>query len=228
VLAPNHRGIGASTGTDAPYTARQQAGDTAALLDVLGLRGPAHVVGFAQGTGVSLQLAVHYPERVRSLVLAAPSAGTPPGEPAPSIRERDHVAHQGFREFIRKHALNDDFAFTPANFAQHHGRAEALADALWDHQGSEEEFLKHADARQGYNAVEDARDVRQPALVLCGEEDNVQRGRGTPVSTARELAATLPNGRLHLIPGVRHMTFWEDPPAAWAPVKAFLRESMRD
>jgi pimeloyl-ACP methyl ester carboxylesterase len=191
VLAPNHRGIGASAPTDPPYSADNQAGDTVALLDALGLAGPAHVVSFAQGTGVALQLALRHPQRVRSLVLAAPSAGTPPTEPAPSLREREHIAHIAFRDFIRNHALNDDFAFAPANYAAHHERAVALADALWEHQGPEEEY--------------------------------VQRGRSTPAGTARELAAAMPNARLHLIPNVRHMTFWEDPPAAWAPVREFLK-----
>lgn len=221
-VAPNQRGIGASAGTPDPYSVESQAADAFALLDELGLAEPAHVVGFAQGCGIALKMALSRPERVRSLVVAAPSSGTPASAPAPSLRERGHIAHQGFREFIRGHALNDDFAFTPANYAAHHDRAEALADALWDHQGSDEEFLKHADARQGYNAVEDARQVRQPALVLCGAEDNVERGVSTPLKAATAMAEAFPDGRLHLIPGVRHMTFWEDPAAAWPVVLEFL------
>jgi pimeloyl-ACP methyl ester carboxylesterase len=222
VLAPNQRGIGASAPTDPPYTAENQADDAIALLDALGLAGPAHIVGFAQGSGIALQLALRHPDRVRSLVLAAPSGGTPPDAPAPSIREREHLAHADFREFIRAHSLNDDFAFSPANYAAHHERAVSLADALWEHQGRPEEYLKHADARRGHDTVEEGRAVRHAALVLCGEEDNVQRGKNTPVGTARKLAEAMPNARLHLIPTVRHMTFWEDPAAAWAPVKEFL------
>ncbi|MFI5265999.1 MAG: alpha/beta fold hydrolase [Chloroflexota bacterium] len=222
VLAPNQRGIGASSGTPEPYSSESQADDAVALLDSLGLRQPAHVIGFAQGCGIALKLALRHPDRVRRLVVAAPSAGTPASAPAPSVREREHIAHQGFREFIRHHALNDDFAFTPANYARYPERPAALADALWDHQGTEEEFLKHADARQGYNAIDDARLVRQPALVLCGEEDNVERGISTPVKAARAMAEAFPNGRLHLIPGVRHMTFWEEPDGAWPVTLQFL------
>jgi len=225
VLAPNQRGSGASSGTPDPYSSESQADDAIALLDALGLRQPAHVVGFAQGCGIALKMALRHPDRVRGLVVAAPSAGTPASAPAPSLREKDHIAQQGFREFIRHHALNDDFAFSPANYARYPERAAALADALWDHQGSEEEFLKHADARRGYNAVEAPRKPRQPALVLCGEEDNVERGASTPVKAARAMAEAFPNGRLHLIPGVRHMTFWEDPTTAWPPVLEFLQRN---
>jgi 3-oxoadipate enol-lactonase len=221
-LAFNSRGIGASSATPEPYTCASLADDAAALLDALGHTDPAHVIGFANGSGVAIKLALRNPEHVRSLTLAASSPGTPASAPAPSIRERDHIAHQGFREFIRNHALNDSFAFTPTTYAHHRERADALADALWDHQGTEDEFLKHADARQGYDAVADARQVRQPALVICGAEDNVERGQSTPVRTSHGLAQAFPNARLHLIPGVAHMTFWEDPDATWPVVKEFL------
>ncbi|HEX6513765.1 MAG TPA: alpha/beta hydrolase [Chloroflexota bacterium] len=222
VLAPNQRGIGGSSPTSGPYSADEQADDAAALLETLGLSGLARVIGFAQGCGVAMKLALRQPRLVRGLVLAAPSGGTPASAPAPSIREREHIAHAGFRQFIRHHALNDDFAFTPANYARYPERAQALADALWDHQGPEEEFLKHADSRQGYDPVEDGRHVGQPALILCGEEDDVARGNSTPVRTAQALAEAMPDARLQLIPGVRHMTFWEQPEAAWPPALEFL------
>src|SRR5262249_15171260 len=164
-------------------------------------------------SGVAIKLALRHPQLVRSLILAASSPGTPASAPAPSIREREHIAHQGFREFIRNHALNDDFAFTPANYAGYPERATALADALWTNQGTEQEFLKPADARRGYSAIYDARELGQPALVLCGEQDDVQRGLSTPVRTSRALVEAFPNSRLQLIPGVAHMTFWEDPAA---------------
>ncbi len=222
VLAFNQRGIGASAATPGCYTCSSLAADGVALLDMLGLREPAHVIGFANGSGLAIKMALEHPGRVRSLILAASSPGTPSSAPAPSIREREHIAHQGFRDFIRNHALNDTFAFTPANYASHPERAQALADALWNNQGPEEEFLKHADARQGYDAVADAREVRQPALVICGAEDDVQRGLSTPVRTSHALAQAFPNSQLHLISSVAHMTFWEEPDAAWPVVKAFL------
>jgi len=222
VVTFNQRGIGASSATPEPYTCSSLASDGVALLDAIGLRDPAHVVGFANGSGLVIKMALEHPSRVRSLILAASSPGTPASQPPPSIRERDHIAHQGFRDFIRNHALNDTFAFTPATYAAHPERAQALADALWDHQGTEKEFLKHADARQGYDAVADARQVRQPALVICGAEDDVQRGLSTPVRTSHALAEAFPDVRLHLLPGVAHMTFWENPEPAWAVVKDFL------
>ena len=124
--------------------------------------------------------------------------------------------------FLGYHALNDDFAFNPANYRAHPERAEALADALWEHAGTEAEFRKHVLARQGYDTTEGLAEVRTPALVICGAEDTVARGTSTPVGVARALAAGLPDTRLVLVPGTRHMLFWESPEACWGAVREFL------
>jgi pimeloyl-ACP methyl ester carboxylesterase len=60
-----------------------------------------------------------------------------------------------------------------------------------------------------------------PTLVLCGEADEVNRGGSTPVGTARRLAELIPNAELMLVPGVKHMTFW-DGTAALAGLMDFL------
>ena len=68
VLAVNPRGIGLS---DAPevsaYEVATLASDVAALIEA-----PTHVVGASLGAAVALELALHRPEKVRSLVLITP------------------------------------------------------------------------------------------------------------------------------------------------------------
>jgi 3-oxoadipate enol-lactonase len=222
VVAFNQRGVGASTATPDDYTVPLFAQDTLALLDALQL-GRAHLLGFAIGATIALDAARRAPERVRSLVLAAAGAGTPATEPRQVPAGLLHeLREQGYRGYIRGHALNDDFAFHPDNFRAHPERAEALADAMWEHAGPEEQFLKHALARQGYNTTEGIEQVTTPTLVICGDEDNVARGTSTPVGVAHALAAGLPNARLFLVPRTRHMLFWESPEACWGAVKDFL------
>jgi pimeloyl-ACP methyl ester carboxylesterase len=46
-------------------------------------------------------------------------------------------------------------------------------------------------------------------LILCGAEDDVNRGGSTPVGTARKLAELAPGCELALVPNVKHMTFWD-------------------
>jgi pimeloyl-ACP methyl ester carboxylesterase len=223
VIAFNQRGVGASSPTPDDYTVRLFAQDTLALLDALGL-GPAHLLGFAIGASIALTAARLRPDRVRSLVLAGAGAGEPPREtrvvPTGIQRELDEHGYEGY---VRGHALNDDFAFSPDNYRERPERAQALADAMWEHAAAtQDEFLKHVLARQGYVTTEGIADVRAPALVLCGDEDNVARGTSTPVGVAHALAEGLPNARLVLVPKTRHMLFWESPDACWAAVRDFL------
>ena len=222
VVAFNQRGIGQSAGTPGDYDVRLFARDTLGLMDALRIPS-AHLLGFAIGAVIALEAARQQPARVRSLVLAAAGAGVPPGTPrvVPAAVERE-IAEHGYRAHIRNHALNDDFAFAPDNYRAHPERAEALADALWEHAGTEAEFRKHVLARQGYVTTEGLAAITMPVLVLCGAEDTVARGTSTPVGVARELAAGLPHARLVLVPGTRHMLFWQSPGACWSAVREFL------
>ena len=152
VVAFNQRGIGQSAGTPDDYDVHLFARDTLALMDALDIPS-AHLLGFAIGAVIALVAARQQPTRVRSLVLAA--AGRRAARRAarrPGAIEREIAAD--YRAHIRNHALNDDFAFHPANFRAHPERAEALADALWEHAGPETEFRKHVLARQGYVTTE--------------------------------------------------------------------------
>jgi 3-oxoadipate enol-lactonase len=68
VLAVNPRGIGLSDAPEASaYEVTTLASDAAALIEA-----PTHVVGASHGAAVALELALRWPEKVRSLVLITP------------------------------------------------------------------------------------------------------------------------------------------------------------
>ncbi len=60
----------------APYTLHDMAADTVGLLDALGA-GSAHVVGASMGGAIAQELAIEYPDRVRSLTSIMSSTGDP-------------------------------------------------------------------------------------------------------------------------------------------------------
>src|SRR5258708_4425942 len=68
VIAYDHRGIGASSPSDAPVDTRSLAEDAAALLDALDVE-RAHVLGWSLGSAVAQELALNHPDKVASLVL---------------------------------------------------------------------------------------------------------------------------------------------------------------
>ena len=222
-IAFNHRGVGASTGTGESYDIPMLAADTLALLDPLGIARAAFVA-FANGTSVAIRIAEIAPERVTALVLGAVSGGSPRGVASPRPAEAAEIAKHGYREYIEHHALNDTFAFSPETHRLHPDRPRALADALWTHAASEDEFLNHVDARRGYDASAAAEGVSAPTLALVGSDDNVARGTSNPVLATQQAAAIIPGARLLVAPKIRHMLFWEDPAAVWPSVVAFLGE----
>src|SRR5207244_12857047 len=69
VIAVDLQGHGRTADIDRPIDVRLMAGDIAALIEHLELASP-DVVGYALGGGVALQTAVHYPAKVRRLVVA--------------------------------------------------------------------------------------------------------------------------------------------------------------
>ncbi len=221
VLAFNNRGYGRSEATPTEYTVYSLADDTLALMDALRIE-RAHLVGFAYGAQVALKAALRQPARVATLVLAAAGAGAA-SDPAAQLRHvQDALRREGYRDYIRNHALNTDFAFHPDVYRDHPERAVALADAMWEHAAPEAEFMKHVAARNGFRTIDDVERVAQPTLVIVGDEDRAARGDTTPVEFAPVLAARLPRGELAIVPRTRHMLFWERPEECWPRVKRFL------
>lgn len=78
VIAPDLRGLGASSRPLSGYTAGDVAADPVALLDALGIE-QADVVGIDLGTPAAFLLGAWHPERVRKLVLMEALIGRLPG-----------------------------------------------------------------------------------------------------------------------------------------------------
>jgi pimeloyl-ACP methyl ester carboxylesterase len=81
VIAPDLRGLGATSRPDAGYDAGTVAADAAALLDALGEQS-ASVAGIDLGVAPAFLLAMRRPERVRRLVLMEAVLGALPGAEA--------------------------------------------------------------------------------------------------------------------------------------------------
>jgi len=69
VISFDNRGAGKTDKPAGPYSMRQMADDTVALLDHLAIK-KAHVMGVSMGGKIAQEVAINYPERVDKLVLA--------------------------------------------------------------------------------------------------------------------------------------------------------------
>jgi len=73
VLAFDNRGAGRTDKPDIPYTIEMMANDAAGLLRALDIK-QADVLGVSMGGRIAMDLAIRYPEMVRSLILVSTSA----------------------------------------------------------------------------------------------------------------------------------------------------------
>ena len=82
VIAFDSRGLGNTTTGSKPYTYQQLANDSAGLLDALKIP-KADVLGYSLGSYIAQQLAIMYPDKVKSLVLVGSSCGGKDHTPKP-------------------------------------------------------------------------------------------------------------------------------------------------
>ena len=195
----------------APYLIADLADDAAALLEAVGVRGPAHVVGVSMGGMIAQALAVRHPERVATLTsimsntgaldvrgpsfetLSALLAPFPPDR-AGFIRRSLELARTlhgpGFpldAERVRRVAARSfDRAYRPAGV-----RRQLIC--IW----------------LSGDRTPALRKLRVPTLVIHGDADRL-----VPVDGGRATARAISGARLEIIPGMGH----ELPRAVWPRV----------
>jgi len=217
------RGTGYTSKPDHGYTIEQFARDSIALATHLGIS-RCHAVGFALGGQIVQAMAIERPDMVATLTIAAAGAGMNATDGTlrkTTSTDEEEIRVHGFERFIRGHIENDHMAFNRDFMREHPEVVRALSDALWQRQTSPEQHRYHYDARRTWDTLGNAPKVKVPTLILCGEDDEVNRGGSTPVATARRLAELIPGSQLALIPKVKHMTFW-DGSGALAVLHEFL------
>lgn len=205
------RGTGRSAKPVEGYTVNQFAVDGIELLQQLGVK-RCHLVGFAIGGQIVQAMAIERPDMVASMTISTtgPGARRLDGTMRDVGPEAlDEINKIGFEKYILEHIDNDHMAYNPEFYRGHREQAAELARALWSGQSTVEQYRTHELARLTWDTLAEAPKVKVPTLVLCGADDGVDRRGSTPEATARRLAPLIPGAELALIPGVRHMTFWD-------------------
>jgi pimeloyl-ACP methyl ester carboxylesterase len=190
-----------------PYTLRDMAADAAGLLQALGIDS-AHVVGASMGGMIAQRMAIHFPERVRSLTSIMSSTGNPglpQGDPKilgllTSARPTDPAAAIEFGVNVWRALHGPGFPFD-----------EAATRALVIESGQRSSHLL-GQPRQMLAILTDGdrrealRKLRVPTLVLHGDADPL-----VPFAAGKDTADNIPGARLVPIAGMGH----ELPEGAW-------------
>lgn len=185
---------------DVPYKLKDMASDAVGLLDALGIK-EADVIGASMGGMIAQTMAIHYPDRVRTLTSIMSSTGNPDlPQPtsdamslllAPPASSRDeyiknslmsakvlHGPHYPLDEdYVRNYSeISYDRCYHPAGFSRQ--LAAVLAS------GNRNEALGK---------------VKIPTLVIHGDADPL-----VPVEGGKDTAKSIPDAKLLIIEGMGH------------------------
>ena len=184
----------------APYKLLDMARDTTGLMDVLGIKA-AHLVGASMGGMIAQEIAISFPDRVRSLTSIMSTTGNPKVPQA----TREATAMLMAPPPTTKEEYFDRFAQTwkilrvgsfPEDEALDRSRAERTYERGLNPAGVGRQL--RAVLASGSRS-ERLRAVKAPTLVIHGTVDPLVRPEG-----GKDTAASIPGAKLLMIDGMGH------------------------
>jgi pimeloyl-ACP methyl ester carboxylesterase len=184
----------------APYNIHDMAEDATGLLDALGIKA-AHLVGMSMGGMIAQEIAISFPQRVRSLTSIMSTTGNPrippPSraalallmEPAPTTKEEFLARFQKTWKVLRVGSFPEDEALDRS-------RAERIYERGPNPAGRARQF--RAILASG-SRKERLRAVRAPTLVIHGTVDPLVHPMG-----GKDTAASISGAKLLMIEGMGH------------------------
>lgn len=200
------------------YSIEATAADIAAILDSLGIE-KAIILGYSMGGRVALFFALHYPERVKALILESASPGLVTGQER-AARIASDEALAGFIEQNGLEAFVDRWEKVPL-FASQASLLEAVRtkqrqQRLRNRPQGLANSLRGLGTGVQPSLWDELAGLARPVLLLTGELDTKFALIG------RQMQERLPDARLEVITGAGHTIHLEQPRQFEDVVKSFL------
>lgn len=214
VIAFDNRGVGKSDVPEPPYSIPDMTRDAVAVLDAAGIDA-AHVFGVSMGGVIAQELALTYPARVRSLVLACTACGGPDAVLADPevvdalVARAQMTPEEGVRVMVPY--VYD--ASTPPD------RIEADIELRLQHYPSTTGYVGQLQAVIGYETYQRLGAIAVPTLVIHGESDRL-----VPHGNGADLTRRIPGARFVSLANASHIFFTDQPEAALRALLGFLSE----
>lgn len=184
-------GVGGSPAPVLPYSYAALASLVGALVRTLG-HDKVDVLGFSWGGGLAQQFAVTQARRCRRLVLAATGTGVAMVPARPPVLARMLTPRRHRDPDYARSIAGELYGGTMREHPEQAGHV-LHADA---ETGSTRGYVYQLLAIGGWTSLPALRLIRQPTLVLSGDDDPL-----IPQVNARILARGIPHARLHLYRG---------------------------
>jgi pimeloyl-ACP methyl ester carboxylesterase len=202
----DNRGAGRSDKPDIPYTTEIMADDLARLLEALKIES-AHIHGASMGGMIAQQFVLHYPNSVRSLILACTYCGGTQGslgmaldpevmraEAMDTLKRRQGLPLEKRMMETLRLCLSQEFMDKNA------GLIKEMIKQMMKHPAPLHGQIRQMEAVMGHNACERLPEIKAPTLVIAGDADKL-----VPVENSRILASRIPGAKLVILKGMGHM-----------------------
>ena len=194
----------------APYLLKDMAADAVGLMDALGIA-RAHVVGGSMGGMIAQEVAIHWPERVRSLTSIMSTTGDPRlPPPTPAVMT---VFTKPPPKTVEEYVETNVAAWLifrgpgyPEDEKRDRARAIRAAKRGFNPEGGQRQLLAVYASGSRKKTLPS---VKAPTLVIHGADDPL-----VPLAAGEDTAATIPGAKLVVLPRMGHAL----PLAVWKRV----------
>jgi pimeloyl-ACP methyl ester carboxylesterase len=230
-LVPALRGSGNTRGRSTSFSMAQLAADLCELAEALHLP-PFHLVGHSLGGAVAMQFALDYPEKVKTLVLAAPAPAAglsamrrggsrlaravslidPDHEPSMAMLRGSIRAARlfGTHQAMMRQTVEEMLPLSIRSTPELRGFVQ---DAL---SVTPEASVGYLQSLHRWNVEDRLRQLRAPTLIVAGARDDI-----VPVFALEETVRLLPHGQLEVWPEAGHVPHLSAPDAFLERLLAF-------
>ena len=203
VIIFDNRGAGRSDKPDMEYSIRLFADDTAGLMKALGIHN-AHILGISMGGYVAQELALKYPDKVRSLILGCTSCGGNRAVLMSEERMKKFTANEGLspEEILRK---DMDIYFSDGFIKAHPEKVQEFVNVSQMYYQPKEAFFRQLAACIKHDTADRLSGIKVPVLIMAGDDDPLVPSRNSLI-----LKELLPGSKLSFFPNRRHGFFIEE------------------
>ena len=216
-VAWDARGYGKSDDYDGPLDFNAFSRDLLGLLDHFGVE-KAHLCGLSMGGRIAQDFYLHYPDRVKSMILVATFSG---------FRRLEEAERQRFLDLRLRPLVNDgkepkDIApvvaktlIGPTAADDKYQRLVQSMEAL-----HKESYVKTIQETTTYDKALELETVTVPSLLIFGEHDTL-----TPPATGRSMHERIKGSEYVEVPRSGHLINIEEPEIFNEAVLSFLRKN---
>lgn len=192
-----------------PYTLHDMANDTVGLLDVLQINS-THILGTSMGGRIAQIIAIHHPDRIRTLTPIMSSMGEPGfPPPKPEVLSILLTPSPTDQEGYIEHSVRTARVLSGPGFPIDEPLIRKRAGQAFDRSVNPGGITRQLAALMAAGSVKNKlRSLKVPTLVIHGSDDPV-----IPVECAIDIANTIPGAQLLIIEGMGHSL--ADSPQIW-------------